>query len=146
MMEFSKGKAVDKEDFEARFSEMRIRRSENPARQTYHEMIKNYFKNNQELCDWIINLWMYAKYMNCDDKMNTYALCNRELIKDQWDNEKYISCEFLLNHLMNNDPSFFNFEIFIQPKNLMINKAYIYDIIKLPIHHSQIQPVSTKKL
>ena len=62
MIEFSKKRVIDKEDFEAQFSEMRIRRSENPARQTYHEMIKNYFKHNQELCDWIINLWRYAKY------------------------------------------------------------------------------------
>ena len=135
---------MNKNYFEARFSEMRIRRSENPARQIFHEMMKNYFKNNQELCDWIINLWMDAKYMNVDDTMNTYALCKMELIKDHWDHEKYISCEFLLQSLMDNDPSFFNFEIFIHPKNIMINKAYIYDIIKLPIQHSQVQLVSTK--
>ena len=135
---------MNKNYFEARFSEMRIRRSENPARQTFHEMMKNYFKNNQELCDWIINLWMDAKYMNVDDTMNTYALCNMELIKDHWDHEKYIFCEFLLKSLMDNDPSFFNFEIFIHLKNIMINKAYIYDIITLPIQHSQVQLVSTK--
>ena len=40
---------------------------------------------------------------------------------------------------MNNDPSFFNFEVFIQPKDLLINKAYICDIIKL-----ENQPVITK--
>ena len=135
---------MNKNYFEARFSEMRIRRSENPARQTFHEMMKNYFKNNQELCDWIINLWMDEKYMNVDDTMNTYALCNMELIKDHWDHEKYIFCEFLLKSLMDNDPSFFNFEIFIHLKNIMINKAYIYDIITLPIQHSQVQLVSTK--
>ena len=130
---------MDKEDFEAVFSEMRIRHSENPSRQTFHEMVKNYFKNNQEFCDWIINLWRYAKYMNVDDLMETYALCNLELIKDHWDNEKYVSCEFLLKHLMENDPPFFNFEVFIQPKDVLISKAYIYDIIK-----SQNQPVNTK--
>ena len=97
-MEFSKKSKIDKEDFEASFSEMRIRCSDNPARQTYHEMTKNYFKNNQELCDWIINLWKYAKYVNVDDLMETYTLCNMELIKDHWDNEKYVSCEFLLKH------------------------------------------------
>ena len=81
-MESSKKSKLDKEYFEAKFSEMRIRRSDNPARQSYHEMMKNYFKNEQELCDWIINLWNYAKYMYVDDLMETYALCNMELIKD----------------------------------------------------------------
>ena len=108
-------------------------------------MMKNYFKNEHELCDWILNLWKYAKYMNYDDIMETYALCNLELIKDHWDHEKYISCEFLIKHLLENDPSFFNFEVFLQPKNLLLNKLAIYDIIKLPLHHTQIQPITTEK-
>ena len=132
-------------DFEARFSEMRIRRSQNRVSQEYHEMMKNYFKNEHELCEWILNLWKCAKYMNYDDIMETYALCNLELIRDHWDHEKYISCEFLIKHLLENDPSFFNFEVFLQPKNLQLNKLAIYDTIKLPFHHTQIQPVTTEK-
>ena len=132
-------------DFEARFSEMRIRRSQNRVSQEYHEMMKNYFKNEHELCEWILNLWKCAKYMNYDDIMETYALCNLELIRDHWDHEKYISCEFLIKHLLENDPSFFNFEVFLQPKNLQLNKLSIYDTIKLPFHHTQIQPVTTEK-
>ena len=139
----SSSKKMNNEDFEARFSEMRIRRSENRVSQEYHEMMKNYFKNEQELCDWILNLWKYAKYMNYDDIMETYALCNLELIKDHWDHEKYISCEFLIKHLLENDPSFFNFEVFHQPKNLLLQKSKIYDIIKLPLQHTQIQQVNT---
>ena len=137
----SSSKKMNNEDFETQFSEMRMRR--NGVRQEYHEMMKNYFKNEHELCDWILNLWKYAKYMKYDDIMETYALCNLELIKDHSDHEEYISCEFLIKHLLENDPSFFNFEIFLQPKNLLLNKLAIYDIIKLPLHHTQIQPVNT---
>ena len=117
---------------------MRIRRSENRLSQEYHEMMKNYFKNEHELCDWILNLWKYAKYMNYDDIMETYALCNLELIRDHWDHEKYISCEFLIKHLLKNDPSFFNFEVFLQPKNFLMNKLAIYDIIKLLLYYYDI--------
>ena len=139
----SSSKKMNNEDFEGQFSEMRMRRS--GVSQEYREIMKNYFKNEHELCDWILNLWKYAKYMNYDDIMETYALCNLELIKEHWDHEKYISCEFLIKHLLENDPSFFNFEVFIQPKNLLLNKLAIFDIIKLPLHHMQIQPVTTEK-
>ena len=131
-------KKINNDDFEAQFSAMRIRRSQNRVSQEYHEMMKNYFKNEQELCDWILNLCKYAKYMNYDDIMETYAFCNLELIKDHWHHEKYISCEFLIKHLLQNDPSFFNFEVFLQPKNFLLNKLKIYDIIKLPLHKTQI--------
>ena len=117
---------------------MRIRRSENRLSQEYHEIMKNYFKNEHELCDWILNPWKYAKYMNYDDIMETYALCNLELIRDHWDHEKYISCEFLIKHLLKNDPSFFNFEVFLQPKNFLMNKLAIYDIIKLLLYYYDI--------
>ena len=137
-MECSNKLSLTENDFEARFSEMRIRRSENPARQSFHEMMKNYFKHNQELCDWIINLWTYAQFM-FDDMCKTYAYCNFELIKEYWDHENYISCEFLIDHLMKNDPSFFNFDIFCRSQDLMINKVMIYDIIKLPT--KKIQPI-----
>ena len=105
--------------------------------------MKNYFKNENELCDWILNLWKYAKYMEYDDIMETYALANLELIRENWDHEKYISCEFLIKHLFKNDPSFFDFEVFVQPKNFLLNKLKIYDIIKLPPCKAQIQPVDT---
>ena len=82
--------------------------------------------------------------MDYDDIMETYALCHLELIRDHWDHEKYISCEFLIDHLLKNDPSFFNFEVFFQPKNFLLHKTKIYDIIKLPLP-TQIQPVTTEK-
>ena len=111
---------------------MRIQRSSEPSQQTFHEMMKEYFKNTQELCDWIINLWNYAKYMLIDCLCNTYALVNLELIKDHWDHENFINCEFLIKHLLDSNPRFYDFEIFIQPKDLWINKTLIYNIIKVP--------------
>ena len=80
--------------------------------------------------------------MEHDETMEIYALFNLELIKDHWDDEKYISSEFLIDHLLRNDPSFFNFEVFIQAKNLMLNKTKIYDIITKPCQ-KQNQPVHT---
>ena len=69
-------------DLEAKFSEMRIKRSRNQTKQKYHEIIKNYFRNEQGLCDWILNLWKYAKYINYDDILEIHAFCNLELIMD----------------------------------------------------------------
>ena len=137
-MECSNKMFLTESKSEARFKEMRIRRSENPAKQSFQEMMKNYFKDNQELSDWIINLWTYAQFM-FDDTCKTYAYCNLELIKDHWGRENFISCEFLIDHLMRNDPSFFNFDIFCRPQDLMINKSMIYDIIKLLA--KKIQPI-----
>ena len=81
--------------------------------------------------------------MEHDETIEIYALVNLELIKDHWDHEKYISCEFLIDHLLRNDPSFFNFEVFIQAKDLLINKAKIYDIITKSCTGKQTQPVLT---
>ena len=119
-------KKVKVDDFETKFSQMRIKhRTCSP----YRELIKKYFLHENELCDWIINLWKYAKDMEHDETIEIYALVNLEVIRDYWDHEKYISCEFLIDHLLRNDPSFFNFEVFIQAKDLSINKVKIYDII-----------------
>ena len=63
--------------------------------------------------------------MEHDETIEIYALVNLELIKDHCDHEKYISCEFLIDHLLRNEPSFFNFEVFIQAKDLLINKVKI---------------------
>ena len=119
-------KKIKVDDFETKFSQMRIKRRQSTY---YRELIKKYYFTENELCDWIINLWKYAKDMEHDETIEIYALVNLELIKDHWDHEKYISCEFLIDHLLRNDPSFFNFEVFIQAKDLSINKAKIYDII-----------------
>ena len=81
--------------------------------------------------------------MEHDETIEIYALVNLELIKDHWDHEKYISCEFLIDHLLRNDPSFFNFEVFIQAKDLLINKVKIYDIITKSSAGIQTQPVLT---
>ena len=59
-------------------------------------------------------------------------LVNLELIKDHWDHENWINCEFLLNHLLTNNPTFHDFEFFLKPKNFLLNKNVIYDIIKVP--------------
>ena len=108
----------------------RIKRSPNPKRQTYFEVVKDYFKNEQELCDWVLNVWKYAKYMSVDGLCQDYALANLELLKDHWNKEEWINCESLLEHLLTNDPSFYHFDVFFNPKNLLLNKTAIYDIIK----------------
>ena len=133
-------KKIKVDDFETKFSQMRIKRRTSTY---YRELIKKYFLNENELCDWIINLWKYAKDMEHDETIEIYALVNLELIKDHWDHEKYISCEFLIDHLLRNDPSFFNFEVFIQANDLLINKVKIYDIITKSSAGKQTQPVLT---
>ena len=98
----------------------------------FRENVKDWFQIEHELCDWIINLWYYSKYMNDDEILEMYAFVNLELIKDYWDKENYIDCEFLIGHLLANDPSFFNFEVFIQAKNYSFSKYNIYNIITKP--------------
>ena len=118
------------EEMDQKFKEMRIKQSSNPKSQTFFEIIKAYFKNEQEMCDWILNVWKYAKFMLHDDLCKKYMYANLELIKDHRNNEEWISCEFLLEHLVTNDPSFYDFEVFFDPKNLLQSKILIYDIIK----------------
>ena len=84
------------------FSKLRISHGTSTR---FRENVKQWFKIEHELCDWIINLWTYSKYMN-DDK----------ILDEDWDKENYIDCEFLLAHLLANDSSFFNFEVFIQAR------------------------------
>ena len=67
-----------------------------------------------------------------DEVIAVYAFANLELIKDHWDHEKYISDEPVIDHLLRNDPSLFNFEVFIQPKDVLVNKLIVYDIITKP--------------
>ena len=98
----------------------------------FRENVKDWFQIEHELCDWIINLWNYSKYMNDDEILEMYPFVNLELIKDYWDKENYIDCEFLIGHLLANDSSFFNFEIFLQPKNFSFSKYNIYNIITKP--------------
>ena len=117
------------DDFEMKFSKMRIHHRTSSE---FRETVKIWFKFENELCDWILNLWKYAKDMNNNETIETYALVYLELIKDHWNNEKYIDCEFLIDHLLRNDPSFFDFEVFIQAKDLNLNKLMIYDIIRKP--------------
>ena len=98
----------------------------------FRENVKDWFQIEHELCDWIINVWYYSKYMNDDEILEMYAFVNLELIKDYWDKENYIDCEFLIRHLLANDSSFFNSEVFIQPKNFSFSKYNIYNIITKP--------------
>ena len=51
-------KKVKVDDFETKFSLNRIKRGTSSH---YRELIKKYFLYENELCDWIINLWKYAK-------------------------------------------------------------------------------------
>ena len=133
-------KKVKVDDFETKFSLMRIKRGTSSH---YRELIKKYFLYENELCDWIINLWKYAKNMEHDETIEIYALVNLELIKDHWDDEKYISSEFVIDHLRRNDLSCFNFEVFIQAKDFSISKTKIYDIITKTCIGRQNQPVRT---
>ena len=112
-----------------KFSKLRISHGTSTR---FRENVKQWFEIEHELCDWIINLWTYSKYMNDDKILEMYAFVNLELIKDYWDKENYIDCEFLLAHLLANDSSFFNFEVFIQAKNLCLSKYMIYNIITKP--------------
>ena len=122
--------------FESQFASMRIQK-----RTALELTMKQYFECHGELCDWIINLWKYSKEMLNDKIIEMYAFANLELIKDHWDHEKYISDEFVIDHLLRNYPSLFNFEVFIQPKDLLINKLIVYDVITKP--SAKIQPVYT---
>ena len=124
-------------DFETQFASMRIQKK----KVTTRELIKKYFECHGELCDWIINLWRYSKEMLDDKVIEMYAFANLDFIKDHWDHEKYISDEFAIDHLLRNNPSLFNFEVFIQPKDLLINKLIVYDVITKP--SAKNQPVHT---
>ena len=100
------------------FSKLRISHGTSTR---FRENVKQWFEIEHELCDWIINLWTYSKYMN-----------NDKILDKDWDKENYIDCEFLLAHLLANDSSFFNFEVFIQAKNFCLSKYMIYNIITKP--------------
>ena len=126
----NQGSAMSDDEMHQKFKEMRIQRSSDPLRQTYFEMIKSYFKNEQELRDWVLNVWNYSKYMLFDDLCHQYAIANIELIKDHWNEEEWVNSEFLIEHLIANDPAFYDFQVFFNPKNLTMNKTIIYDIIK----------------
>ena len=92
---------------------------------------KKWFEIEHELCDWIINLWQYSKNLD-DEILEMYAFVNLELIKDYWDHENFINCNFLIDQLLKNDSSFFNFEVFVQAKNLCLSKFMIYNLITKP--------------
>ena len=113
-------------NLEKHFVSMRIRKT------AFEVVMKEYFEFHGELCDWIINLWNYSKEMLNDEVIAVYAFANFELIKDHWDHKKYISVELVINHLLRNDPSLFNFEVFIQPKDVLVNKLIVYDVITKP--------------
>ena len=99
-------------NLEIHFASMRLQRT------PFEIAMKKYFECHGELCDWIINLWNYSKQMLNDEVIAVYAFANLELIKDHWNHEKYISVELVIDHLLRNDPSLFNFEVFIQPKDV----------------------------
>ena len=113
-------------NLEKHFVSLRVRKT------LFEVQMKEYFKCHGELCDWIINLWNYSKRMLDDEVISVYAFANLELIKDHWDREKYISDELVIDHLLRNDPSLFNFEVFNQPKDLLVNKLIVYDVITKP--------------
>ena len=113
-------------NLEKHFVSLRVRKT------LFEVQMKEYFKCHGELCDWIINLWNYSKEMLNDEVIAVYAFANLELIKDHWDHEKYISDELVIDHLLRNDPSLFNFEVFIQPKDVLVNKLIVYDVITKP--------------
>ena len=113
-------------NLEKHFGSLRVRKTH------FEVQMKEYFKCHGELCDWIINLWNYSKQMLDDEVISVYAFANLELIKDHWDHEKYISDELVIDHLLRNDPSLFNFEVFNQPKDLLVNKLIVYGVITKP--------------
>ena len=56
--------------------------------------------------------------MAVDELLEDYTLANLELVKDHWKTNEWINCEFLLEHLLKNDLTFYDFKIFIRPKDL----------------------------
>ena len=113
-------------NLEKHFGSLRVRKT------PFEVQMKEYFKCHGELCDWIINLWNYSKQMLDDEVISVYAFANLELIKDHSEHEKYISDELVIDHLLRNDPSLFNFEVFNQAKDLLVNKLIVYDVITKP--------------
>ena len=111
-----------------KFSNIRIK---NGASTRFRENVKKWFEIEHELCDWIINLWQYSKNLD-DEILEMYAFVNLELIKDYWDHENFVNCDFLIDQLLKNDSSFFNFEVFVQAKNLCLSKFMIYNLITKP--------------
>ena len=89
-------------------------------------MLKEYYRSNGELCDWIINLWFLSKTEKKKDFSDDF-FANLELIKDNWDKEKFLDVEFVIDHSVRNDPSLFDFDLFNGVKNF--DKTIIYDII-----------------
>ena len=89
-------------------------------------MLKEYYRSNGELCDWIINLWFLSKIEKKKDFSDDF-FANLELIKDNWDKEKFLDVEFVIDHSVRNDPSLFDFDLFNGVKNF--DKTIIYDII-----------------
>ena len=113
-------------NLEYHFGGIRLRKT------PFEVTMKDYFRSHGELCDWIINLWNYSKEMLNDQVISVYAFANLELIKDHWDHESYISVERVIDHLLRNDPSLFDFDVFIQPKDQLVNKLIVYDVITKP--------------
>ena len=111
-----------------KFSNTRIK---NGTSTRFRENVKKWFEIEHELCDWIINLWQYSKNLD-DEILEMYAFVNLELIMDYWDHENLINCEFLIDQLLKNDSSFFNFEVFVQAKNFCLSKFMIYNLITKP--------------
>ena len=67
----SSSKKIKSDDLEVQFSLTNMRTSRSVSDE-YCEMMKKYFKNENKLCDWILNLWKYAKVMQYDDIMEKY--------------------------------------------------------------------------
>ena len=111
-----------------KFSNTRIK---NGTSTRFRENVKKWFEIEHELCDWIINLWQYSKNLD-DEILEMYAFVNLELIMDYWDHENLINWEFLIDQLLKNDSSFFNFEVFVQAKNFCLSKFMIYNLITKP--------------
>ena len=62
-----------------KFSKMRISHGSSTI---LYENVKKWFEYEHELCDWIINLWLYSKYIGKDKILEMYAFVNLELIED----------------------------------------------------------------
>ena len=61
-----------------------------------------------DIADWILNVWFYAKNLNNDHKIRR-CLMNVELIEENWQKDKWINSDFLINVLLRNDKFFFDF-------------------------------------
>ena len=87
---------------------------------------KEYYRLSGELCNWMINLWFMAKIESCELFADD-ILSQIELIKENWDEKKYLNVDLVIDCLVRNDSNLFDFDTYNRSSNC--DKQLIYDSI-----------------